>query len=396
LAVSTLALTDTVDHPSTVSEPKVATASGTIRPFTAADAPRVAEILLWAFQKSTRPPSQGMIDYVKRLYLEIPWADEDIYARVMELPDGRISGFAGLTPLPLRMGDKRLRIGVTSSLSVDDRIGDHMTGPRLVRHMRNGAQDGVFSDRSNAAAVAISRQLKSDILHSYSMDFIRLLRPAGRGVEWLGRHFGPARLLAPLAAPIDRRLAARSLISEDAHWAAPGKTRGSDSFKDVPVTLDEVLDLLPHFLERFTLRPDFERHHWRFILEDGSRKADFGTFFANAVVSPSGETVGLYLYHARKGHTAELLQAFANPGREGIVLDRLIGHAMAQGAVAIHGRSTPTFHRQLMDRHAFLYPNMWTIVYSRDPEVISHFNAGTALFTGIAGENWIRLNGDRF
>lgn len=390
-----MALTDT-HHPSAISEPTAAAASGTIRPFSAADAPRVAEILLWAFQKSTHPAPQGMIDYIRRIYLEIPWADPDFYARVMELPDGRISGFIGLTPLPLRMGDKRLRVGVTSSLSVDDRIGDHMTGPRLVRHARNSAPDGVFSDRSNQAATAISRQLKSEIVHSYSLDFIRLLRPAGRGVEWLSEHFGPARFLASLTGPIDRRLAARALVSEDSHWAAPGKTRGSDAFKDVPAGMDQVLDLILRFLERFTLRPDFERHHWQFILEDGARKANFGEFFANAVVSPSGETVGLYLYHGRKGRTAELLQAFANPGREGVVVDKLIGHAMALGAVAIHGRSTPTFHRQLMERHAFFHPDMWTVVSSRDPEVVSHFNAGTAFFTGLAGENWIRLNGDRF
>jgi hypothetical protein len=391
-----LALTDTTDRSEATSDSTAATASGTIRPFTADDAPRVAEILLWAFQKSTRTPRQGMIDYLKRLYLDIPWADPTIHARVMELPDGRVSGFAGLTPLPLTMGDKRFTVGVTSSLSVDDRIGDHMTGPRLVRHMRNATPGGVFSDRSNQAATAISRQLKSDILHNYSHDFIRLLRPAGRGIEWLSGHFGPARLLSPLAAPLDRRMAARALVSEDAHWAAPGKTRGSDSFKDVPVSLDEVLDLLPRFLERFTLKPDFTREDWRFILEDGSRKPIYGEFFANAVVSPSGETVGLYLYHGKKGATAELLQAFSNPGKEGVVLDRLIGHAMAIGAVAIHGRSTPTFHRQLMDRHAFFYPSMWTVVYSRDPEVVPHFNAGTAFFTGIAGENWIRLNGDHF
>ena len=49
-----------------------------------------------------------------------------------------------------------------------------------------------------------------------------------------------------------------------------------------------------------------------------------------------------------------------------------------------------------MDRRAFFYPNMWTVVYSRDPEVVSHFHAGKAFFTGIAGENWVRLNGDDF
>lgn len=395
-----MAIIDTVDHPRAISEPTVTTASGTIRQFTAADAPRVAEILLYAFQKSTRSPPQGMIDYIKRLYLEIPWADPDIYARVMELPDGRLSGFAGLTPLPMVIGEKRLRFGVTSSLSVDDRIGDHMTGPRLVRHMRNGAQDGVLSDRSNAAAAAISRQLRSDILHNYSLDFARVLRPSAFGLDWLNRHVSAARpflpLLRPLTGPFDRRMAARALASEDGHWAAPGKTRGSASFKDQPVTIEEVIDLLPVFLKRFTMRPDFERHHWRFILNDGSQKGNFGDFHANAVVSPSGETIGLYLYHVRSGSTAHLLQAFAIPGKEGVVLDRLFGHAMDHGAVAIQGRVTPTFQRQLMDRQAFFFPDMWTILYSKDPDASPHFQAGTALFTGIAGENWIRLNGDRF
>ena len=95
----------------------MATASGTIRPFAADDAPRVAEILLYAFQNSTRTPSTAMVNYIRRLYLEIPWADPDIYARVMVLPDGRISGFAGLTPLPLRIGDKRIRVGERKDLA---------------------------------------------------------------------------------------------------------------------------------------------------------------------------------------------------------------------------------------------------------------------------------------
>lgn len=393
-------MTDIADRPEVLSDTRIPSSAGTIRPFVAEDAPRVAEILLYAFQKSTRRPSQEMIDYIKRLYLEIPWRDPDIYARVMELPDGRISGFVGLTPLPLKFGDKRIKVGVTSSLSCDSRIGDAMTGPRLVRHVRNGPQDGVLSDRSNAAAAAISRQLRSDVLHSYSLEFTRILRPSAFGLDWLTRHVRPSRLVAPLlrplTGPIDRRMAAQALVAEDGHWAAPGKTRGSAAFKDRPVDMDEVLDLLPFFLERFTLKPDFEREHWRFILEDGSKKHAFGNFHAVAVDSPSGETVGLYLYHVKPGSTAHLLQAFAIPGKEGVVIDRLFGHALAEGATAVHGRSTPTFHRQLMDRQAFFYPDQWTIVYSKDPEVAQHFFAGTAFFTGLAGENWIRLNGNDF
>ena len=393
-------MSDIAERPESRTDTRIPSSAGTIRPFVAADAPRVAEILLYAFQKSTRAPSQEMIAYLKRLYLDIPWYTPDIHARVMELPDGRISGFIGLTPLPLQFGDKRITVGVTSSLSCDDRIGDAMTGPRLVRHVRNGPQDGVLSDRSNAAAAAISRQLRSDVPHNYSLDFLRVLRPGSFGLDWTTRHLRPTRLVAPLLRPLaarfDRRMAAQALVSDDGHWAAPGKTRGSAAFKDRPVGIDEVLDLLPFFLERFTLKPAFERAHWRFILEDASRKDAFGDFHALAVDSPSGETVGLYLYHVRAGHTAQLLQAFAIPGKEGVVLDRLFGHAMAAGATAVHGRSIPMFHRQLMDRHAFFYPDQWTVVYARDPEVAQHFHAGTAFFTGLAGESWIRLNGNSF
>lgn len=391
-----MALSDAVDRPGTVSDSTATAASGTIRPFTAADAPRVAEILLWAFQKSTRPAPQGMIDYIRRLYLDLPWADPDIYARVMELPDGRLSGFAGLTPLPMRMGEKRFTGGVTSSLSVDDRIADPMTGPRLLRHIRNGTPGGIFADRSNETATTLLRQLRSEVFHNYSLDFTRLLRPAGYGVEWLASHFGPAKILSPLTGLVDGRVAAKSLLSDTSHWGAPGKSRGSEAFRSVPASLDDVLDLIPRFLDRYTLRPDLERHHWRIILEDGSRKADLGDFFASTVVAPTGETAGLYLFHGRKDRTAELLQAFANPGREGVVLDKLIAHAMDIGAVALHGRVTPTYHRHLMERHAMFTPNMWTVVHTPDPDVASHFRAGTAFFTGLAGENWIRLNGDRF
>jgi hypothetical protein len=49
-----------------------------------------------------------------------------------------------------------------------------------------------------------------------------------------------------------------------------------------------------------------------------------------------------------------------------------------------------------MSRRAIFVPELATVVWSRDAEVLQHFREGNAFFTGLAGENWMRLNGDSF
>jgi hypothetical protein len=78
------------------------------------------------------------------------------------------------------------------------------------------------------------------------------------------------------------------------------------------------------------------------------------------------------------------------------VLDRAIAYATDCGAVAIRGRAQPDFLDALAERRAVLVPQLATVVHARDKAVLEAFRNGTAFFTGLAGENWMRLNGDRF
>jgi len=379
-----------------VLKPLRAESGGTIRPYAASDKDAVATLLVRAFQSSDAEPKPGMAAYLNEVYLDAPWFDPELASRVMAMPDGTITGFVGVSAMPMRMGDRRIRAALISSLAVDPASSDPMTGPRLLRDVRSGPQDAVVSDRSNAVAVALLRSLSGEVFRNYSFDWIRTIRPVGLAIDTLANRFGALRLLAPLARPFDAFALSRSLRDDQVRWIAPSRSRASETFADHDADEAEIAALIRRFLEAFALRPDWSDADLHVILGDAARKADMGDFVSRVVTSPNGQPVGFYLYHLRRGQVAQVLQIMAQKGREGIVIDRAIADAADRGAVAIRGRSQPALIDALMERRAIFVPELATVVYSRDEAVLKAFREGTAFFTGLAGENWMRLNGDRF
>jgi hypothetical protein len=160
--------------------------------------------------------------------------------------------------------------------------------------------------------------------------------------------------------------------------------------------VDELRELVPRFLAAYPLRPDWTSTDLRTLLSDSARKSSLGDFYARLVCSRSGNPLGLFLLHGATGRTAHVLQILATKGREGAVIDRAIMFATELGAVAVRGRTQPVLLEPLMERRAVFLPAYASVIYTRDTEVLRHFREGTAFFTGLAGENWMRLNGDNF
>jgi hypothetical protein len=367
-----------------------------IRPFAPADAAGVANLLTRAFSHSDKPASEETAAYLRRVYLDYPGYDPDIASRVMQRDDGSIVGFAGVVATRFHLSSQTLRAALTSSLAVDEAAGDPTLAARLLRDVQGGPQDMVLADRSNQASTNLARLLKTEIIEGYSFDWLRVLRPAGFTIAALASRVGPARLLAPLVAPFDSRFAAHAAQSDTAHWAAASFARSSRNFTDRHASTDDLLDLIPQFVDAFPLRPDWSRDELRHILDDVARKQTIGDYAARIVLTPTGTPAGLFLLHFRTRQVAQVAQILATRGREGAVIDRAIAFAAEQGAVAIRGRSTPNLTPALMERRAVFLPDLSTTVYSRNPDIARHFREGTAFFTGLAGENWMRLNGDRF
>ncbi len=370
------------------------TAAG-IRPFEAGDAAPVAQLLVRMFQHSDQPAPPGMADYLRRVYLDAPWYDPGIASRVAVDGTGRIVGFGGVIAQPMLLDGRPIRAACTSSLAVDDRARDPTIAARLVRDIQGGPQDATLSDRANAASAGLSRALRAEIATAYSFDWLRVLRPAGLAVAAAAHKLRPLRLLAPLVGPLDNVLLARSLKSDELHWTTPGAAR-RPATTDRAAGLDELLELIPEFLANFPLRPDWSHEELALILTDAASKRDIGNPVSRIVLAPNGTPVGLYLYHFRKGHVAVVTQILAAKGREGAVIDSAILHAASMGAVAIRGRAYPALTPALMERRAVFLPDLSTLIFARNPDVLAHFERGTAFFTGLAGEQWMRLNGDRF
>ena len=370
-------------------------AAATIRAFAPADAGEVAQLLVRMFQKSDAAPPPGMAPYLRRIYLDAPWFDPHIASRVAVDPTNRIIGFAGVIAQPMLLDGQPIRAAFTSSLAVDDRAHDPTIAGRLIRDIQNGPQDVTLSDRANAASTGLSKALRAELLTNYSLDWLRVLRPAGLAVAAAAQRLGTLRLLAPLVAPIDNRLLARGLASEEARWITPSRPHGP-ALTDREASFEELLELVPKFLEPFALRPSWSRDELSLILTDAAAKCDIGEPVSRVVLSPQGTPVGLFLYHARKGHVAVVTQILAAKGREGAVLDRAILHAASAGAVAIRGRATPTLMPALTERRAVMLPELTSVAFTRNPAILTHLQQGTAFFTGLAGEQWMRLNRDSF
>ncbi len=370
-------------------------AAAGIRPFEPGDAETVAQLLVRMFQKSDEPAPAGMAAYLRRVYLDAPWYDPEIASRVAVDSTDRIVGFAGVIAQPMTLDGRPIRAAYTSSLAVDDRARDPTIAGRLVRDIQSGPQDATLSDRANAASSGLSHALRAETAVSYSFDWLRVLRPAGLAIAAGAHKLRPLRLLAPLAAPLDNRMLARSLESDDLRWTTPSRRR-APAMTDRPAERDELLDLIPKFLRSFALRPDWTRDELALILTDAAAKRTIGDPVSRIVSGPNGAPVGLYLYHVRKGHVAVVTQILAARGREAAVVDQAILHAASMGAVAIRGRAYPALTPALMERRAVFLPELSTLVFARDPDVLAHFRQGTAFFTGLAGEQWMRLNGDRF
>lgn len=381
----------------TLPDTDASAASGKlIRAFAAEDAQAVADLLVRTFQKQDRPAPAGMASYLREVYLDAPWVDPEIGSRVAVDAQGKIVGFLGVSAVPMQMGRRTIRTAVTSSLAVDDRAKDPMLGARLLRDLRSGPQEAILSDRSNPAAVALLRSLPAEIVRDYSWDWVRSLRPAALAIETLAGRFGGLRLLAPLVAPLDAAALIRARDSE-ARWIAPGPARFADSFIDREPQPGELPGLVQKFIAHYPLHPHWSNRDLATILEHAGQRRTLGELVARVVTTRSSDNpVGLFLYHLKPGRTAHVLQILAAPRRESIVIDRLIAHALEAGAVALRGRAYPAIIDALTERRCVFLPELTTVVHSRDEELLRHFRDGSAFFTGLAGESWMRLNGDSF
>ncbi|PSJ63148.1 hypothetical protein C7I85_04080 [Mesorhizobium soli] len=353
----------------------------------------VAELFQRILRKTRRPATHALEAYLTGLFIEAPDHDPEIGSLVHVHNDGRVTGFIGVMPLPMAVEERTVRAAVCGSLMVDNHTDDPFAGARLMRAFLSGSQDITLTETANDISTAMWRKLRATVLPDYSLEWLRVIRPAGFVAEMAANAVGAARLLSPLARPIDS-LIRRGAPGPRLSCLAAAVPEGT--FPSAEVDDETTAALLTKWTEAYAVRPLWQPENLRRIVAEASSKALYGEMVRRVVTTRDGRPLGLFLYHGDPGRIGRVFQILAAPGRIGEVIDSMLAHANERGMVALRGRTQPVLLEALLGRRFVFLHASSSIVHTRDPTLLEPFLAGKAFFNGFAGESWSRLIGDRF
>jgi hypothetical protein len=143
-------------------------------------------------------------------------------------------------------------------------------------------------------------------LPASSLDWLRVLRPAGFAVALAGRAFPPASILRPAASGFDRLVEARGRNP----LAAPEDNGG---YLESDATNAELIDLIPSLSASYALHPDWHSPELSLLLAHAASKESYGDLHRGVVVAPGRGPVGCYLYrcwHSRKPSARRSIVSF--------------------------------------------------------------------------------------
>lgn len=365
-----------------------------VRSFEAGDVEAVADLFQRLLRKTDKPASNDLKAYLGALFLDGKARDGELYSRVHVREDGSVSGFLGVLPMDMEFEGRRVRAANCGTFVSDDRGTDPFAGARLLRDVLAGPQDLSFSETSNDVSTDMWRTARATVLAPYSLEWLRVLKPAAFALEAVASRLALLRLAKPLARAADAVIARGGDKQSWSHYTPlAGK---ADAFIDTPATDDDFIDACRQLVRRFALRPVWERPVLEAMMKHAARKAVHGARVQHTVKNRGDKVIGAYLYYGDPGGIGRVVQIMAEPGQESIVIDCLLRNAYEHGLVAVRGRTQPALLQAMIGKKcAFLHTSS-TVVHSRDPALVEAMTSGGAFLNGLAGEGWTRLIGDRF
>ncbi|MEC9244030.1 hypothetical protein T8J41_19465 (plasmid) [Nitratireductor rhodophyticola] len=366
-----------------------------VRPFEHDDAPAVAEMFLRILRRETSADGGAALAvYLDDLFCGPYRCDGEIVSRVHVTEDGRLNGFIGVLPQVMELDGEHLRAAICTTWMVDGHQADPFAGARLLKAVLSGPQDLSFSETSNDLSTAMWRRMGAHVLAPYSLEYLRVIRPAAFVTRMAANRFGLLGAFTPLARLADRAAAAGvNGLSWAGFQPRPGKT---DALAETEPDEDALAGAIGELVVHHRLHPRWSDEQLARMLAHARVKARHGTRVQRILRTRGGKLAGLFVYYGDRGGIGRAMQVMAAPGMEGLVLERLLADAHARGLAAIRGRTQPALLDAMLDRKfAFLHASS-TVFHSSRPQLADAATQGRAFLNGLSGESWTRLIGDRF
>jgi hypothetical protein len=314
--------------------------SGT-RALTDSDISTVARLFQRILRKTSKPATPALETYMSELFLHGPDSDPEIHSHVHVDDDGAVNGFIGVLPLPMTVHGRAVRGALCGTLMVENHGDDPFAGARLMRAFLGGPQDISLTETANDISTTMWRKLRGTVLPDHSLEWLRLIRPAG----FVAAAAGPMRVFAPLARPVDALIRRRA-----SSWAHVAAEIPDGTLASVDVADDETVDLFQKLTEAFAVRPAWRRESLARMVKESKSKADYGDMVRRKVIARDGRPIGLFLYYGDPGRIGRVVQVLFQPGQAGAVIDSMLADAAGRGMVALRGRAMPPLLEAMLGR----------------------------------------------
>jgi hypothetical protein len=349
-----------------------------VRPLEPADLPPVVDLYARVMRTGLPPASSELVRYFERTFLRQPWADPEMPSLVHESDEGRILGFLGSHVRRLGLGDRSIRAGYVGQLVSDPAARRRGAGTVLLRHYMAGPQELTITDGASPDVARIWKPLGGRTVHSRSIVWTRLLRPARALGDRLLARRGAARLES-LSRPLRQALDAAGK-----RLARPGPASEEDAAEEL--TVERLLEHLPERGGEPRLQVAYDEGFLRWLLEEMAAVQARGPLVAKLIHSRGG-VAGWYVAYIPRGDIAEVLAVTTTRRGAEPVLDHLLATAWQGGASAVQGRLEPDLFEPLSERRCVLRHGERVLFHAADPDVARAVELSR--LTRMDGEWWM-------
>ncbi|MDP1676409.1 MAG: hypothetical protein Q8L88_06040 [Bacteroidota bacterium] len=361
-----------------------------IRPFHSDDIPSVAKLFQKIFRHTNAPAPASLTSYFADIYLNNPWRHDAINSLVVE-QDGIISGFLGAIPFPMRINDIPIRAVIGGNYMIDPDHPNPLAGVKILKKLMSGPQDVTYSDTATATARKIWEGLNSKSFQLYSMQWLKILRPAQFAVSMVTRKtvLSPLATLAkPISFVTDRTLTAIP--------KSPFRLKKSNLYSE-ELSVDQLLDAIRRNSSRCELKPEYTERSLAWLINKAEEKKEYGPLRKIALFAPQKKMIGWYLYYPNANNLGHVLQIGAEKQTIDAVLSHLFIDAQHHGSLALAGRIEPRFIQEFSTQNCiYMHRNSSLVVHTKNDLITNALYRGDAFFTRLEGEWWTRLQGDTF
>jgi hypothetical protein len=352
-----------------------------IRPLERDDLPSVASLYEHVMRSGSRAGTPALVSYFERTLFDYPWFDPELPSYVYT-EDGRVIGFVACYTRRMQFEGRAIRLACSGQLVSDPDARNHIAGALLMRKLLSGPQELTITDGATDLVRQMWVRLGGVTTDLTSLRWIRVFRPWAYASGELARKLrveGVQPYLRPVWAVLDA--VTTRMASE---WLVPERPKATSD----QLTPEAVVQNLPELASQLRLYPGYDDEYVSWLFDELEQVRTRGRL-VKSLVREGDRVLGWYVYYLKPHGISEVLQVAARDRDVDAVIDHLFHHAQANRSVALQGRMEPRLVDPLLSRHCISAPSRWTLVHSRDEQILSAIGSRDTLLTRLEGEWWM-------